>query len=174
MQLVVVVADCQEVRIAAAWAELGLQLAHEQSRVPAQTVASMMDGAARAFRVAAEDGDEFVALRQISFDAFGGVMRKCCALLDNRFVAQCVADALARCPLAREAERVDLRAGHLQNADTVLVAALKHVKIHRRAAGRTVVARVLVEDALDDGNEASPARIRPGRASSTGLRGWAI
>ena len=88
--------------------------------------------AAGALRISTEYRNELVSLIQVDFDALGDVVRQYRAAFDAAFVVQRVADAQAGCALPREAERVNLRARHLQDPDTMRVAQLQQRDVHCR------------------------------------------
>ena len=135
-----------------------------KARSLVQAVASLVDGAAGAFGIATEDGDEPVTPLQVCLDTLGDLARKRGAALDAGWVIERVADALARLALPGITERVDFRTGHLHDSDAMRVAALEQEEIHSRETGRAIVARVLVEEALDDGDETPTACVRSRRA----------
>ncbi len=165
MQCRIVITHRQKNRIASATPQFPLQELHEDSGFRMQSIGSMMNCATGAFRIPAHDRDQFIAAIQVVLDAMrcfdGQIEAEFCRGLIFKRGAQ----RLPGIPLAIEAEGVDLRARHLQNADVVLVTTLQEREVHCRRTRCTVIADVLVQDAFDDGDEPAASRIDR-RASS--------
>ena len=159
VQLRVMVTDGQEDWGVPALPQFALELLHQQPRALAQAVIAQVHGAAGTLRVAAEHGGQSVTLVKIDLDAGCGVLRQRPAARDAGAVVERIANALARCALAGKTEDMDFRAGHLKQSDLVVVTDLHETTVQRRGAGGAVVARILVEQALDDGDDAPAARI---------------
>ena len=159
MQCRIVITHRQKNRIASATPQFPLQELHEDSGFRMQSIGSMMNCATGAFRIPAHDRDQFIAAIQVVLDAMrcfdGQIEAEFCRGLIFKRGAQ----RLPGIPLAIEAEGVDLRARHLQNADVVLVTTLQEREVHCRRTRCTVIADVLVQDAFDDGDEPAASRI---------------
>lgn len=61
------------------------------------------------------------------------------------------------CPL--ETKSGNLRARHLEHPDMVFMTQLQQADIHRRKAGGAAVAGILIEDAVDDGHQATASDV---------------
>ena len=159
MQCRIVITHRQKNRIASATPQFPLQELHEDSGFRMQSIGSMMNCATGAFRIPAHDRDQFIAAIQVVLDAMrcfdGQIEAEFCRGLIFKRGAQ----RLPGIPLAVETEGMDFRARHLQNADVVLVTTLQEREIHRWRTRCAVIAYVLVQDALDDGDKPAASRI---------------
>lgn len=88
VQLRVMVADRQEDGGVAASPQFAFELSHQQPRALGEAAASLMHRAAGAQRVAAEDGEQGVALVDIGLDAPDDVLRQPLATFDAGVVVQ--------------------------------------------------------------------------------------
>ena len=115
--------------------------------------------AAGALRVSAKDGQQHVAFGKTGLDSIRDVHRDFCATLPSGFGVEGLANRLSRQTHPFETKRGNFRAWHLENAHVVFMTKLQQREIHRRKPGRTRVAVVLVEDAVDDGDKATSSDV---------------
>lgn len=118
-----------------------------------------MNGTAGALRVSAQDRNQFVAAIEIVFDAIGRLGRQFDAALRTGILFKRCAECLPGVARPVVAEGMDFRARHLEYADFVLMATLQKREIHCRGTRRTVIAYVLIQDALDHRDESAASRI---------------
>jgi hypothetical protein len=119
----------------------------------------VVNGATGTLGISAHNCDQFIAAIQMVLDAMrrfdGQVKTKFC----RRFSLKRGTERLPGVALSVEAQGMHFGARHLQNADAMLVTTLQELKIHRWRTCGTVIAYVLIQDALDDGDEPTASRI---------------
>ena len=81
---------------------------------------------------------------------YSGLFGQTAAIVTNRF---------PRGSRAVEAKSGDFRARHLKDAHLVFMAKPQQLEIHRRKACRPGVTRVLIENAIDDGDKAAASDV---------------
>ena len=159
MQCRIVITHGQKYRIVAASPQFLLQELHEDSGFRTQFIGTMMNCATRAPGISADNRNQFIAAIQIVLDAMRCFDGQISAEFRRGLLFKRGAQRLPDIPFAVKTEGVHFGARHLHNADVVLLTTLQEREIHRWRTRCAVIAYVLVQDALDDGDEPAAARI---------------
>lgn len=158
-QFRIMIAYAFERGVQVSFLKLCLECLHEHAGLIVQTAVAVMNRTAGALRISAKNGQQHVTFGAIGFDAIHDFHRDFCATSPSGVGIKGITNRISRSLRTFETERGNLWAGHLKDTHLVFMTKLQQFEIHRWELSRPCIARVLIEDAIDDGDEASASDV---------------